>query len=170
MTNTINFNNKNFQAAAVAVKNDILASGATGNTMEDAYKTVCKYVNVTKEQFNELYKQASKKIAYWKNGGCELDDEDLDMVVGGSFVSDFLNNMAKDMVETALTVSNFVSDHASEIALVAGAALIFSGIGAFAGASMMACATTGAIGGAVVGAVAGGTLGAAIIYQSANQE
>jgi len=158
MKNTMDYNNKNVQAATVAVMNDLLASDVCGTSMEDAYNAVCKYAKVTKEQFNELYKKASEKIAEWKDNGslcsknCELNEDALDMVVGGSSVGDFFSVIGEGIVAGAKATGNFVKEHSAEIAMVAGIALLATGIGAGVGFGLMG----GEIGAAVIGGCFGG--------------
>jgi len=174
MKSTMDFNNKTMQAATVAVMNDILASDVTGSSMEDAYKTVCKYANLTKAQFEDAYKQAEEKLSSWKNNGylngsnCELIEDDLDMVVGGS-VGSFFRSITDGVLSAVCAAGNFVKEHAVEIAIVAGCAVLFgalgAGIGVAAGCLCVANTTSAVIvstavtAGEVAGGVAGGVCG-----------
>jgi len=161
MTNTVNFdyNNKAFADNTVAVMKDLLASKESGNSMDDAYKTVCKYADMTREQFDSLYQQAEAKLESWKNDGllsdknCELNEEALDMVVGGG-VDSFFNTLGDFISSAANVAKDFFSEHAGVIALVAGialtvvgATLLFTGAGSGVGAGLFAMGICASIAG-----------------------
>jgi len=134
MTNTVNFdyNNKTFQDVSVKVMNEILDSDATGSSMDDLYKTACKYRQMTREQFEVLYKQAKDKLQAWTDEGAfdkkELSDEDLSMVVGGSMGS-FLDKLGEGISAAAKATGNFLKENAAVLGLVLGVAEVCVGVG-----------------------------------------
>jgi len=158
MNKTFNVNDKNFQDVSVAVFNDIMASNAELNSMDDLYRTACKYVSLTREQFDEFYKQAKENHEDWKkavsmnSSKCELNEEDLEEVVGGGFF-------------------DFVKEHAETIGILVGCAILFGALGAGLGAAFGGMLTAGTVVGGVsmgattsslvIGGVVGGVVGAA---------
>jgi len=158
MNKTFNVNDKNFQDVSVAVFNDIMASNPELNSMDDLYRTACKYVNLTREQFDEFYKQAEEHHEDWKkavsmnSSSCELNEEELEDVVGGGII-------------------DFVKEHAETIGVLVGCAILFGALGAGLGAAIGGLMTTGAVVGGVtmgattsslvIGGVIGGVVGAA---------
>jgi len=152
MTNTVKFdyNNKAFADTSVSVMNDILASNESGSSMDDLYRLTCKYAEMTREQFDALYKQASAKLDSWKNNGllsgenCELNEEDLDMVVGGS-IGSFFSAIGEGLKTAACAVGNFVKENAAVIGIIiAGAAAVVGGVALLAcgqpiGAGLVTC-------------------------------
>jgi len=164
MNNTIDFTNKTVQTATLAVMNDILTSDVTGTGMDDAYKAVGKYVNITKEKFDDYFNRASQQINSWKNAfngsSSELNDEDLEMVAGGGD-SDFLNVIWDGIKTGACAVGNFVKEHAGELALIAILAASFAVGGLIIGSAVGYALGASALGGGI-GAAAGFTGGAAL--------
>lgn len=151
MTNTVNFdyNNKAFTDNTVAVMKDLLASKESGSSMDDAYKAVCKYAALTREQFDSLYQQAEAKLESWENEGllsgrnCELSEEALDMVVGGG-IGSFFSAIGDALSSAAKATGDFIAKNAAVISLVAGiamtaigATMLITGIGSAAGAGLV---------------------------------
>jgi len=83
MTVTMNGKTNEVKAVAKLAMKDMYKNGAKVETKEDIYNTVCDYVQITKEQFEQLYEDAQVAVneGFW--GTEELAEEDLDMVVGG---------------------------------------------------------------------------------------
>jgi len=161
MTNEIkmDLNDKNFKNVVEAIEKDISASRSKLDSFDEMYQTVCKYVNITKEQFKECYKQAEEKLKAY-NENRELCEEELDMVVGGS-------GSIGDKIKTIALIVGTV------IAVTAAA----SGVGAGIGAGWMAIfgnvtvAEGAAWGAAILGSVTlfGGTVGGIITGMAAFQ-
>jgi len=116
MVNTNEMTMEKAQAIAAAVMNDVRASGAKIETKEEMYETVCKYVQMTKEQFETLYNEL-KNCSHPANCNEELSENELDTVVGGS-------------------AWDWVKDNAGTIGMIVGAAALVVAVCATAGAGI----------------------------------
>jgi len=149
MTNTMDFNDKETKARAVAAMKHLISTCGETKTMEEVYEAVKQQAEVSREQFEELYQEAKNRMASWETEcKSELDEAELDMVVGGG-------------------AWDWIKDHAKEIAIVAGAVLVGAAVGAlcgwaFAGMAAHLIVSHCVIGGAVIGAANGAIAGYAI--------
>jgi len=158
MTNTMNYNDKNFQQVAAAVMADMQASNVKCDTLDDMYNAACKYVQISKEQFMENLQQVKNQMKAMNESGksgMELNEDDLDMVVGGS-VGEWLSDHAKTIgiaiaVAAAITVAGAV--------LTAGCAAVLTTVAAAEGIKVGTVVGLAAAGGAVTGGIFGRALG-----------
>jgi len=83
MTNTVNTNYSEAKKVAKLVLQDLYKKDVKVETKEDMFNTVCNYVQLTKEQFEQFYEEAVNAVneGFW--GTEELDDDELEMVAGG---------------------------------------------------------------------------------------
>jgi len=116
---------KNTMVMAKRMMNDVRASGAKLDTMDDLYAVVSNYASMTKDQFVDSYNQVKEEM------GNELSDCELDMVVGGG-------------------VGDFFKDHWKEILICSAILLTCTAVGVGFGA-MMAIGATGQTAGMALG-------------------
>jgi len=142
MKNTMVNGNNDMQAIAMRIMNDVKASGAKLNTMDDLYSVVSNYVKLTKEQFVEYYNEMKAQL---KENTMELSEDELDMVAGGG-------------------VCDWISEHKKELLLAAGIVLLCTSTFAGFGVMMAVCAAAGEItaGSMVVAGTVAGICGAAV--------
>jgi len=156
MTNTMDFNSKEFKDLTAAAMKELSASGAKLDTPDEMYNAVSKYVKLTKKQFTELYNQATEKLEEENPfESKELSENELDVVVGG--MPGWLKNtliVAGCVVATALVFA--AAGGLAGAALAAGIAWMEGGVAA----TCSAAAVSGGIGAAAgfggFGALMGG--------------
>jgi len=156
MENTmkVNFNDKEVQKVAQAIYADLKASGAEVENKEEMFKAVSKYVNITKEQFEDCLSQLDENR--------ELNEAELEMVTGGTF-AEFMSTPGGKVAFVAAAVlacALFGSVMAGSV----GALFAWGGVldlGVTAGSEVVAAAASGVIAGGLGGAVIGG-IGAAV--------
>jgi len=118
----MDMNDKDFLSLAVAIMNDVKASGARVDSLDDMYNVACKYVQVSKEEFEKYCKQADENLKLLSENH-ELAENELDMVVGGGLMGD---------------IGDWFKDHAVTIGVVAAGILVVTGIGAGVGGGIAA--------------------------------
>jgi len=125
---------KNTNVMAKRIMDDVRASGAKMDTMDDMYAVVSNYVKLTKEQFVDSYNQVKEEM------NSELSDLELDMVVGGG-------------------VGEFFQDHWKEILIASGIVLLTAATFAGVAIGMAACCSATA-----TAAAESATAGMAYLY------
>jgi len=126
-TMTMNVNSKAFEDAAKTAMTDVFNAG---KDKDSVYESVCKYANVTKQQFDNMLEEANDKFTQMKNEGLfkteELAVEELENVCGGY---NGLVRLFSDVFGTSpKKVADFIEDTLVPIAVIAGCAAIVAGI------------------------------------------
>jgi len=158
-TKNFNFNRPDFQKAAAAVMADLKENNVKCDTMDDMYNAMCRYVQVSREEFNEYVQMAEEEMESAEVSK-ELNSEELDTVVGGLPDFFFKSNWGKlaFVVCAALACSGAGAAIGAAVGAIGAAAGLMTG-GVALNAAV--CAITGAIGVGVMG-----LSGAAIFYET----
>lgn len=124
------------------------------SSLEEFFNVCKKYINCTFEEFHKLYNRLSEQMSniYEETfGPRELNDDELDIVVGGSWKS-FWKKVGKIALGVAVCVGAVAA-----CAVTAGAAgAAIGAIGAaVAGTAVASAATAGAVSGAIGGVALG---------------
>ena len=126
------------------------------SSLEEFFNVCKKYINCTFEEFHKLYNRLSDQMSniYEETfGPRELNDDELDIVVGGSWKSFW-----KKVGKIALGVVAAIGAVAACVVTggLAGAAIGAIGA-AVAGTAVASAATAGAVSGAIGGVALGGS-------------
>lgn len=124
------------------------------SSLEEFFNVCKKYINCTFEEFHKLYNRLSEQMSniYEETfGPRELNDDELDIVVGGSW-----KNFWKKVGKIALGVVAAIGAVAACVVTggLAGAAIGAIGA-AVAGTAVASAATAGAVSGAIGGVALG---------------